>query len=178
MNRPIRSANQALFTVFEQHAEQLLASLGDRDTMVGRVSRVIAEKLRGRVPPIGEIASELAMSARHLQRALQAESRTYQEVLDDVRCAAAKRYLADSTNSVSQVAFLLGFFEAAAFHRAFKRWTGMTPTAVRRDASGSAAPQPTATAATCPRQVSPTPRPRYPYTCWWNAGTRVCSSAG
>lgn len=139
LSRPIPSANPALFTVFEQHAEQLLASLGGRDTMVGRVSRVIAEKLRGRVPPIGEVASELAMSARHLQRALQAESRTYQEVLDDVRCAAAKRYLADSTNSVSQVAFLLGFSEAAAFHRAFKRWTGMTPTAVRRDASGSAA---------------------------------------
>ena len=129
--RPIPSANPALFAVFEQHAETLLAELGDRKTIVGRVARVITDKLRGRVPPVGEIASELAMSARHLQRTLQAEHRTYQEVLDEVRCALAKRYLADATNSVSQVAFLLGFSEAAAFHRAFKRWTGTTPAAAR-----------------------------------------------
>ncbi len=129
--RPIPSANPALFTVFEQHAEQLLSELGGHQTIVGRVSRIVAEKLRGRVPPIGEIASEMAMSARQLQRALQAEGRTYQDVLSEVRSALARRYLSDESNSVSQVAFLLGFSEAAAFHRAFKQWTGVTPSAAR-----------------------------------------------
>jgi AraC-like DNA-binding protein len=130
--RQLPSANPVLFSVFEQHAARLLAGLAGRHTAVGRVSRIVAEKLRGRVPPIGEVASEMAMSARHLQRALSAEGRTYQEVLDEVRCAMARRYLAEPVNSVSQVAFMLGFSEAAAFHRAFKRWTGKTPAAARR----------------------------------------------
>lgn len=134
--RPIPSANAALFAVFEQHAEALLAGLDGRTTAAGQASRVIAERLRGRVPPIGEVASELAMSARNLQRALQAEGRTYQQVLDDIRCAMATRYLADRANSVSQVAFLLGFSESAAFHRAYKRWTGETPAMARRVKAG------------------------------------------
>lgn len=131
LSQPLPSANPALLAVFEQHAEQLLNDLGSRQTAVGRVSGIIAGRLRGRVPAIGEVASEMAMSARNLQRALQAEDRTFQQVLDDVRSALARRYLAEPSNSVSQVAFLLGFSEAAAFHRAFKRWTGLTPTAAR-----------------------------------------------
>ena len=131
---PLPTANPALFTVFEQHADQLLARLGGQRTVVGRVARIVADRLRGRVPPIGEVASEMAMSARNLQRALQAEERTYQGVLDDVRAGLARRYLSDESNSVSQVAFLLGFSEAAAFHRAFKRWTGTTPAAARASA--------------------------------------------
>jgi AraC-like DNA-binding protein len=130
--RPLPSANPALFAVFEQHAEGVLGGLSARDTAAARVAAVVASRLRGRVPPIGEVASELAMSARNLQRALQAEQRTYQDVLDEVRAGLARRYLADAQNTVSQVAFLLGFSEAAAFHRAFKRWTGQTPSELRR----------------------------------------------
>ena len=76
----------------------------------------------------------MAMSARNLQRALQAEERTYQGALDAVRAGLARRYLSDESHSVSQVAFLLGCSEAAAFHRAFKRWTGTTPPAPRASA--------------------------------------------
>lgn len=130
--RPIPSANPALFAVFDQHAEQVLRTLGAGSTAAGRVARLVAERLRGRVPPIGEIAAAAAMSARQLQRALQAEGRTYQQVLDDVRCALARRLLAEERHSVSQIAFLVGFSEPAAFHRAFKRWTGITPAMVRR----------------------------------------------
>jgi AraC-like DNA-binding protein len=130
--RALPSANPALFGVFEQHAEAVLASLGSRGSMVSRVAAVLTAQLKGRIPAIGEVASELAMSARNLQRALQAEQRTYQEVLDDVRAGLARRYLADEQNTVSQVAFLLGFSEAAAFHRAFKRWTGQTPADLRK----------------------------------------------
>lgn len=129
--RALPTANPALFAVFEQHADSLLAGLEQRDSVVARAATVIASRLKGRVPPVGEVASALAMSARNLQRALQAEGRSYQDVLDEVRSGLARRYLADASNSVSQVAFLLGFSEAAAFHRAFKKWTGETPASAR-----------------------------------------------
>jgi AraC-like DNA-binding protein len=130
--QPLPSANPALFGVFDQHARQLLDSLAGGQTHVRRAAHILASALRGRVPPIGAVASEMAMSARSLQRALQAEGRTYQDVLDDVRRGMAQRLLADPANTVSQIAFLLGFSEAAAFHRAYKRWTGTTPAAGRR----------------------------------------------
>ncbi len=129
--KTLPSSNPALFTVFERHADAVLAGLASQGSITRRVSQVVAQRLKGRVPPIGEVASELAMSARNLQRALQAEDRTYRQVLDEVRCALAREYLADEANSVGQVAFLLGFSEAAAFHRAFRKWTGTTPAATR-----------------------------------------------
>ncbi|WP_411282186.1 helix-turn-helix domain-containing protein [Gemmatimonas sp.] len=72
------------------------------------------------------------MSARNLQRALHAEDCPYQPVLDEVRSELARRYLADEANSVSQVSFLREFSEAAAFHRAFTKWTGVTPAVARK----------------------------------------------
>jgi AraC-like DNA-binding protein len=53
-------------------------------------------------------------------------------VLEEMRRDLATRYLADPKVSVSQVAWLLGFQEVAAFTHAFRRWTGMTPSMVRR----------------------------------------------
>jgi AraC-like DNA-binding protein len=48
-----------------------------------------------------------------------------------VRRALAQRLLADRTIAISEVAYLLGFFDASTFHRAFKRWTGATPAEYR-----------------------------------------------
>ena len=53
---------------------------------------------------------------------------------DDVREALAQRYLSDDRLAVEEAAFLVGFSEPSAFHRAFKRWTGLTPSAYREQA--------------------------------------------
>jgi AraC-like DNA-binding protein len=147
--RPVRSANPALLRAFAEHADAAWAALdrgGAAAAASDRVTRVLARLLRGRVPPLGEVAGELAMSARNLQRALRDEGTSYQALLDDVRRELAVRHLADPAASAGQVAFLLGFSEPSAFHRAFRRWTGRTPSAFRpgRAASGPA-PRPTPT---------------------------------
>jgi len=74
----------------------------------------------------------LATSARSLQRKLAAAGTSFQELLDTTRRDAAARYLEDRTLSVGEVAYLLGYSEPAAFHRAFKRWNGITPLEFRR----------------------------------------------
>ena len=76
---------------------------------------------------IDALARELAMSSRTLQRRLAAERVSYQELLDDVRKQAAARYLAEPTLAICEVAYLVGYSEPAPFHRAFRRWYGMTP---------------------------------------------------
>ena len=68
----------------------------------------------------------MAMSARNLQRKLSAEGTTFQSVLDDALRALAVRHLAAPGATVAKVAWLVGFSEPSAFHRAFRRLTSDT----------------------------------------------------
>jgi AraC-like DNA-binding protein len=73
------------------------------------------------------------MSVRTLHRSLAAEGTTYRELLDQLRCDLATRHLADDRISIAEIAFLLGFSEISAFHRAFRRWTDRTPAEFRAE---------------------------------------------
>ena len=131
LERPLRSANPALLRVFEQHADASLAAMEKLDTRATQVARVLTQKLKGSVPALPDVARELATSTRNLQRTLRQSGTTYQTLLDDVRRELAIRHLANPANSAGEVGFLLGFSEPSAFHRAFRRWTGKTPSAYR-----------------------------------------------
>jgi AraC-like DNA-binding protein len=127
----VRSANPSLLAAFERHADAALASVEAGATRSHEVARVLARRLKGTVPPLGDGARELAMSERTLQRALRGDGTSYQRLLDQVRRELAVSHLADPGTSAGQVGFLLGFSEPSAFHRAFRRWTGRTPSAFR-----------------------------------------------
>jgi AraC-like DNA-binding protein len=77
------------------------------------------------------VARLLNTSTRTLQRQLAAAGFSYQKLLDSTRHNAAVGYLADSSLSIGEVAYLLGYSEPSAFHRGFKRWNGGTPQAFR-----------------------------------------------
>jgi len=62
---------------------------------------------------------------------LSAEGLTFSKLLKDLRFALAKRYLADQSLRLSQIAWLLGFEEVSSFSHAFKRWTRQTPSQAR-----------------------------------------------
>lgn len=79
-----------------------------------------------------QVAQRLHLSERSLQRRLDAEGTRFADLVDEVRRELALRYIADERLALGEVAYLLGFAEPSPFHRAFKRWTGTTPTAARR----------------------------------------------
>ena len=81
-------------------------------------------------PQLAEVAKRLKTSPRTLQRRLGAEGTSFQDVVDSVREELARIYMADTKRryTVGELAYLLGFSEISALSRAFKRWTGMTPT--------------------------------------------------
>ena len=70
-------------------------------------------------------------SQRTLQHKLGELGLTYQSLCDETRHELARRYLDDPGKSVTEVTFLLGFSEQSAFTRAFRRWSGMSPTTYR-----------------------------------------------
>lgn len=131
LDASLLSANPALLEIFEAQAQQLLAQLDPADQR-GPVSRsilaILARRLTVTVPSLQEVASELAMSDRTIQRELRAENTSYRQLVEDTRKEIALRHLAQPGASVSEAAFLLGFSEPSAFTRAFRRWTGSAPT--------------------------------------------------
>jgi AraC-like DNA-binding protein len=69
----------------------------------------------------------MKLSVRTLNRALAAEGTSYRAVLKQMRGEMASRHLANPRMPLGEIAFLLGFSDVTAFHRAFRRWTGQTP---------------------------------------------------
>jgi len=128
---PLRRRNPILRQVLEEHANAILARLPTRTGLALEVQRALASRIAGGDTRIDSIGREFGLSARTLQRRLADERVTYQTLLDDARKAAAGRYLTESTLAIGEIAYLLGYSEAAAFHRAFKRWYGATPEAFR-----------------------------------------------
>jgi AraC-like DNA-binding protein len=75
----------------------------------------------------------MEISRQTLFRQLKAEGTTFEAVLDEMRHRLALQYLRGKKVSVNEAAYLVGFSEPAAFSRAFKRWTGISPRETRRD---------------------------------------------
>lgn len=131
LETPFISADPALLEVFEGDARRRLEALATRGGVSGRVLTLLAARVRGAVPPLSEVASELAMSERSIQRSLSEEQTSYRQLVDDVRKSLAIEHLSRPGTSATDVAFLLGFSEPSAFTRAFRRWTGTAPTEFR-----------------------------------------------
>lgn len=133
---PMRHADPDLSRHFDAMGEAMLQSLGPDDEE-SKVRRAIADALKEGAPTLERIAPRVGMSSRSLRRRLQERGKGFQALLTEVRAELAKRYLANPRLSLSEVAFLLGFSEPSAFHRAFRRWTGQTAQQFRRDAAPS-----------------------------------------
>lgn len=134
LDAPLVEADPALASVLDRHAEMLLASLPPAGDLLQRVRAAIAETLRDGEPTLDRVADRLGASPRTLQRHLADHDTSFQELVEGLRRGLAERYLADRSVAIAEVAFLLGYSEPSAFHRAFKRWTGRTPGAWRREA--------------------------------------------
>jgi AraC-like DNA-binding protein len=131
LDTPFISADPALLEVFEGDARRRLQALAARGGVSGRVLALLGARLKGTVPALSEVASELAMSERSIQRSLSEEQTSYRQLVDDVRKSLAIEHLSRPGTSAADVAFLLGFSEPSAFTRAFRRWTGTAPTEFR-----------------------------------------------
>ncbi|HEY7194549.1 MAG TPA: AraC family transcriptional regulator ligand-binding domain-containing protein [Gemmatimonadales bacterium] len=128
----LRRRDPVLRSVLEGRATPL--SPGPRavqDTVAAQVRAAVASRI-GDAPDIARIARQLAMGTRTLQRRLAAEGVSYKDLVDHARRDAAQRLLEDRSLAVAEVGYLLGFSEPSAFHRAFKRWCGVTPLEYRK----------------------------------------------
>ena len=132
LDLPMVKADPGLCAVLDRHAAELMARYPREDSLRERVRTLIKNELSGGNASLDRLANQLGMSARSLQRRLRAEGTSHQELLDQMRRDLAMRYLREPEVAICEVAYLLGFSESSALHRAFKRWTGQTPNEFRR----------------------------------------------
>jgi AraC-like DNA-binding protein len=129
---PLRRRDPILSGLLELQAKDMLDRCPASGGTAIRVRRVLISRVAGGDTDIEAVARTLATSARSLQRQLTAEGVSYRELLEATRKQAAERYLSNSSLPITEVAYLLGYSEVAAFHRAFKRWYDTTPMAFRQ----------------------------------------------
>jgi AraC-like DNA-binding protein len=122
------TANSVLLRVNEQVLTDYLARL-ERSEVTVRVQAKLIQLLPSGEVDESSIARALNLSLRSMQRKLNARGVTFRKLLDETRRQLAEQYLKDSTLSVSEIAYLLGFAEVSSFSRAFRRWTGHAPRA-------------------------------------------------
>ncbi|NKF22091.1 AraC family transcriptional regulator [Solimonas marina] len=132
--RALPDANPELARHNDEVVVRYLAHF-DRDNLRARVRAALIEALPGGEPSAQKIADLLHMSLRSLQRKLADEQATFAAMLAEVRHELARSYLRNPHYSIGEITFLLGFTDASAFARAFRRWEGCAPSAFR--ASGA-----------------------------------------
>jgi AraC-like DNA-binding protein len=144
----LQRADPGLHRILEEKLDSLDAVHGT--DFVARVRGVVRAQLLATDAGAAAVAERLALSRRTLHRRLEAGGTTYERLLDETRFAIARQLLAKSKSPLLEVGVALGYANPGAFTRAFRRWTGMTPSAWRlKVASGSAA-----------RRTSPRPSAR------------------
>lgn len=131
LDKPLTTANIALAQANDRVAAQYLARF-DRQDVEARLRAFLLETLPSGAVSEVIAAQRLQMSRRSLQRKLHSAGTSFTLLLEATRRELALQYLHDSSVSVSEVAYLLGFAEAANFTRAFRRWHGMAPREYRQ----------------------------------------------
>jgi AraC-like DNA-binding protein len=120
-------ADAKLLKVLERACRQLLGPEPKRQDLVRDARELVIDRLAKGPLRIDDIARELGMSSKTLERRLGERGVTFSALLDEVRCELARRYLGETDFRLEQVAYLVGYSEPAPLVRAFKRWTGTTP---------------------------------------------------
>lgn len=101
-----------------------------------QIRAIISREYGNNFPDFSEICEQLSMTPQTLRRRLKEANTSYQEIKDSIRKDASVHYLSKPDLSIDEIALLMGFSEASSFHRAFKKWTGKTPSAYRREHFG------------------------------------------
>ena len=129
VDRPIPGGNERLATMNDIVVADYLSGLSP-DTMLDDIRAVLADALPAGEPALATIAREFAMSPRTLQRRLGQHDTTFRQIVAETRLDLATALLSNGA-SVTQTSRRIGFSETAAFSRAFKRWTGGSPSQSR-----------------------------------------------
>lgn len=124
---PFVTRNAELLAMLAPQLDEELKRRKGQESFPERVRAIIQRKLAGHRPKMWEIARELHMSSRTLQRRLQDAGYSFQQILEEARHQLARHYLNSSLLELNETAYLLGYEDSNSFVRAFRVWEGVPP---------------------------------------------------
>ena len=127
---PLLQDERTLKHFLEHSPADLLSRPDGGDSLASQLRRLLSRE-SGHWPDLEAAAAHLHISPQTLRRHLREEGSSFQELKDELRRDIAIYHLSRADLSLQQIAEQLGFSEPSAFHRAFKKWTGLTPGAYR-----------------------------------------------
>ena len=128
---PLPAANALLARENDQIMMRFLSQL-DKNDVVMQVKSILTNKLPAGDINEKDIADALHISTRTLQRKLNEQQKSFKEIIDETRRELAIQYVREVDVPMTEITFLLGYSEQANFTRAFKRWTGQSPSEFRK----------------------------------------------
>ena len=139
--RPLPTSNPGVAVASEQLVVDYLARR-DRDDITTQVRHKLLALFPSGAPTQETTARALGLSTRTLQRRLAESGTSFAQLLDETRRELSGDYLRSSDYAVGEIAFMLGFAETSSFNRAFRRWTGQSPSEFRAALAPTAATAP------------------------------------
>jgi AraC-like DNA-binding protein len=136
LDEPPKLGNRATYPSIIALCDDLLVDLTKRAGPAGKVRNVLLQDVATR-PTFAAVAKVLNTPSRTLRRQLQLQNTSFRLLSDELRTYVALRYLRGTKMTNEDIAFALGFSDAANFRHAFRRWTGKAPNDYRHDASAS-----------------------------------------
>lgn len=132
LDLPAPHKDRDLHEAFRAVAQRRLLETTQRTTFTERVREHLVRKGGPHRTDMEEAARAVGLSVRSLRRRLSGEGSSYQEVANEALTIVAKHMLMSTQFSIQETGYAMGFADARSFHRAFRRWTGITPGAYRR----------------------------------------------
>ena len=130
LDQPTQLAHKLTSTLMQTTCDRLIGQAKTSMGVSGQVYQILMTS-PGQLPTMDNVADMVHMNERTLRRKLESEGTSFGDIVDDVRASLASEYLKTTKMKTEDIAALIGFSDAANFRRAFKRWTGKSPSAYR-----------------------------------------------
>lgn len=127
LDLPIIRSEQDLEEFFKEAPYVFLVKPNNTASINAQIRQILERGQENEMPDFESIAYQLNTSTQTLRRRLKDENTSFQEIKDQVRRDMAIYHLTQNKLSINEIALKVGFTEPSTFHRAFKKWTGVTP---------------------------------------------------
>jgi AraC-like DNA-binding protein len=128
---PVIQTAQSIKPFLRNAPGNFIVKYRDPGSLAARIRKILRALPMAGWPAADQMAGRLHIAEATMRRHLKQEGHTYQSIKDDLRRDIAIGELQESGRSIADIATHVGFAEPSAFHRAFRKWTGMRPTDYR-----------------------------------------------